>query len=209
MSLEYNAAPRYIKIAVDIAKRINSREFNVGDKLRGRSTLASEYNVSPETIRRSAALLQDMGIVKVDPKSGIFILSIEKTNDFIEQFSNKNNINSLKTEIKKLRNEREKFDKIINQKIDDLIEYSSQLNRVELGFNYEIKVIKNSEIIGKTVHELQFWHNTGATITAVKRGDEIFISPGPHFAFLEDDIIYFVSSVENLLRVKKFVNIIL
>lgn len=205
--MEYNAAPRYIKIAVDIAKRIKSEEFKVGDKLRGRSTLASEYNVSPETIRRSASLLQDMEIVKVDPKSGIFVISIEKTKDFIEKFSEKTNINNIKIEIKDLKNERDNIDKLINKKIDDLIDYSSQLNRVDLGFNYEISVNKDSIIIGKTVSELQFWHNTGATITAVKRGSQIFISPGPHFAFLENDIIYFVSSVENLSKIKNFINL--
>lgn len=205
MSLEYNAAPRYIKIAVDIAKRINNGEFKEGDKLRGRSTLASEYSVSPETIRRSASLLQDMGIVKVDPKSGIFILSSGKTKDFIDKFSDKTNINKLKIEIKKLRQERFDIDKTINQKIEDLIEYASQLNRVELGFNYEIEVLKESSLVGKTIAELQFWHHTGATITAVKRDEQVFISPGPHFAFLEKDIIYFVSSVENLSKIKKFV----
>lgn len=204
--MEYNAAPRYIKIAVDIAKRIKNKEFKVGDKLRGRSTLASEYSVSPETIRRSASLLQDMGIVKVDPKSGIFVVSVDKTQDFIEKFSEKTNINNLKVEIKNLKNERDNINKLINKKMDDLIEYSSQLNRVDLGFNYEIIVNKESSIIGKTVYELQFWHNTGATITAVKRDSKIFISPGPHFAFLENDIIYFVSSVENLSKIKKFVN---
>lgn len=204
--MEYNAAPRYIKIAVDIAKRIKNEEFKVGDKLRGRSTLASEYSVSPETIRRSASLLQDMGIVKVDPKSGIFVVSVDKTQDFIEKFSEKTNVNNIKNEIKDLKNERDNINKLINKKIDDLIEYSSQLNRVDLGFNYEIIVNKGSSIIGKTVYELQFWHNTGATITAVKRDAQIFISPGPHFAFLENDIIYFVSSVENLSKIKKFVN---
>ncbi len=205
--MEYNAAPRYIKIAVDIAKRIKSEEFKVGDKLRGRSTLASEYNVSPETIRRSASLLQDMEIVKVDPKSGIFVISIEKTKDFIEKFSEKTNINNIKIEIKDLKNERDNIDKLINKKIDDLIDYSSQLNRVDLGFNYEVSVNKDSFIIGKTVSELQFWHNTGATITAVKRDSQIFISPGPHFAFLENDMIYFVSSVENLSKIKNFINL--
>ena len=37
-------------------------------KLSGRSTLASLYNVSPETIRRSIALLKDMDVVEVAEK---------------------------------------------------------------------------------------------------------------------------------------------
>ncbi|WP_369074759.1 cation:proton antiporter regulatory subunit, partial [Klebsiella pneumoniae] len=34
--------------------------------------------------------------------------------------------------------------------------------------------------MGKTAAETKFWQNTGATIVAIKRGDELIISPGPY-----------------------------
>lgn len=42
--------PRYIRIAVDVAHRITQGEFIKSQKIKGRSTLAGEYGVSPETI---------------------------------------------------------------------------------------------------------------------------------------------------------------
>ena len=46
------ATSQYLHIARDLAARIAKGEFPEGSKLFGRSMLASEYAVSPETIRR-------------------------------------------------------------------------------------------------------------------------------------------------------------
>lgn len=200
-----NKTPRYIKIALDIAKRIDSHEFTEGTKLRGRSTLASEYSVSPETIRRSASLLEDMDVIKVNEKSGIQIKSIEKAHIFIEKFSEKNNLNEARLMLKKLRAEKESIEKRIDESIDILLEYTKDLKKINLGINYEISVPPNSHILGKTINELKFWYNTGATITAVKRETELFISPGPYISFYAEDIIYFVCAEENFIKVQNFI----
>ena len=55
----------YYSIAVDLARRIVKREFTEGMKVSGRSLLASQYQVSPETIRKAIALLKDAGVVDV------------------------------------------------------------------------------------------------------------------------------------------------
>ena len=206
MTTPKNNTPRYIKIAIDIAHRIYEGEFKVGDKLRGRSTLASEYNVSPETIRRAASLLQDMGVVNVSQKSGIFVTSAERAHDFIGKFSEKNNIKKVRARLKSLRVQKEEIDKKIEESIDTLLEYTMQLKRIDLGCNYEMSVPAESRLIGMTINELHFWHNTGATITAVKRDGEFFISPGPYFQFEKKDMIYFICTEDNLVRVKDFVN---
>ena len=51
------ATSQYLHIARDLAARIAKGEFPEGGKLFGRSMLASEYGVSPETIRRALRLL--------------------------------------------------------------------------------------------------------------------------------------------------------
>lgn len=201
-----NKTPRYIKIALDIAKRIDSLEFTEGTKLRGRSTLASEYSVSPETIRRSASLLEDMDVIKVNEKSGIQVKSIEKAHIFIEKFSEKNDLNEARLALKKLRAEKENIEKKIDESIEILLDYTKDLKKINLGINYEITVPPKSHIVGKTTNELQFWHNTGATITAVKREEELFISPGPYIGFFVGDIIYFVCTEENFNKVQNFIN---
>ncbi|WP_245570873.1 TrkA C-terminal domain-containing protein [Anaerovorax odorimutans] len=206
MSTIKNKTPRYIKIALDIARRIDNLEFKEGAKLRGRSTLASEYNVSPETIRRSASLLEDMGVVIITQKSGIFIKSIKKARIFLEKFNEKNNLDETRNAIKQLRIEKENIEKKIDENIDTLLEYFMQQKKINLGSSYEIPVPIQSNIIKKTINELQFWHNTGATITAIKRDYELFISPGPYFEFIEGDIICFICTAENYYKVEDFVN---
>ena len=84
--------PRYIKIAVDVAMRIRKGELPEGLKLRGRSILASEYNVSPETIRKSMKLLDDTGVVEVNKGSGVIVKSKDKAYDFINGFKDKESI---------------------------------------------------------------------------------------------------------------------
>ena len=96
MSEEQIIKPVYQQIAIDIANRIANGEFAAGSKLHGRSTLAGQYNVSPETIRRSIALLEDMKIVEVYQGSGIVVISKEEAFKFITKFKNINSMNQLK-----------------------------------------------------------------------------------------------------------------
>ena len=62
---------QYTRIAISLAERIASGQLKEGDKLSGRSKLSPEYNVSPETIRRTLRLLADMKVVEVKEQSGV------------------------------------------------------------------------------------------------------------------------------------------
>jgi DNA-binding GntR family transcriptional regulator len=55
--------PQYLQIAQDLATRISKGKLEEGSTLYGRSVMSSEYNVSPETIRRALRLLADMKVV--------------------------------------------------------------------------------------------------------------------------------------------------
>ena len=70
---------QYLQIARDLAERIARGELPEGSRIYGRSVMASEYNVSPETIRRALRLLSDMKVVEVKPQSGAVVLSQQKT----------------------------------------------------------------------------------------------------------------------------------
>ena len=61
---------QYLQIALDLAGRIARGELAEGSRIYGRSVMASEYSVSPETIRRALRLLADMKVVEVRPQSG-------------------------------------------------------------------------------------------------------------------------------------------
>ncbi len=58
--------------------------------------LQVEYNVSPETIRRSVTLLSDMDIVKVTKGSGIVINSVDNCLKFIDKYKDIDSISSIK-----------------------------------------------------------------------------------------------------------------
>lgn len=196
--------PRYIRIAIDIANRIVNDGLKENQKIKGRSTLAGEYNVSPETIRRSMALLSDMEVVEVLHHSGIIIKSKEKAYEFINKFSSKENIDYLRSDINKLINERNKINDDIQEKLDLLLEqfFSFKSNRIIQQHEYQVK--NDSWIIGKMISEIKFWQNTGATIIGIRRNKETLVSPGPYFAFEKEDNIIFAGSDNVYVRVEKF-----
>ena len=81
------APSQYLQIALDIAGRIANGNLPEGSRLYGRSVMASEYSVSPETIRRALRLLADMKVVEVRPQSGATVLSADNARRYIENFS--------------------------------------------------------------------------------------------------------------------------
>ncbi|MGL5574741.1 MAG: TrkA C-terminal domain-containing protein [Sarcina sp.] len=199
------ATPTYLKIAMDIASRIVNGGFYEGEKLSGRSTLVSIYNVSPETIRRSIALLRDMEVVEVLEKSGITIKSKDRACEFLTKFKAKNDFTNIQDEIYKLSNQKKEIQKELDKKIDNLIEFATQLRNVGTIVPYESIVQANSLMIGKNLGELNFWHSTGATIIGIRRGEKTFISPGPYFDIAEKDIIIYVGNESVVENVKNYI----
>lgn len=198
-------SPAYLKIALDIASRIVNGDFIEGKKLSGRSTLVGIYNVSPETIRRSIALLQDMDVVVVEEKSGITIKSKTNASLFLEKFKTKNEFATIKHDIYSLIEDKKKLESKLENKINDLIEFATQLRNVGLIVPYESLVEPNSLIIGKTLGELNFWNNTGATIIGVKREGKLYLSPGPYLAIKNGDIIVYVGESEVIENVNNYI----
>lgn len=198
---ERDEMPRYVKIAVDMAARIYKGELEEGQKLRGRSVLASEYNVSPETIRKSMKLLEDKSVVDVNKGSGIVIRSQEKAYQFVESFKEKESISTLINEMKKLMEERNYVEKKMEDVLNKIIDYAYRFKNTDWIIPVEVEIPDESHIIGKTIGEVEFWHNTGGTITGVKRENGIFISPGPYLQFQKGDKILAVGDKGLLNRI--------
>jgi len=197
--------PRYVRISIDVANRIVSEDFKENQKIKGRSTLAGEYNVSPETIRRAMALLSDMEVVEVLHNSGVIIKSKEKALEFLSKFSSKENIDYLRSDLNKLIAGRNKINNEIQEKIDLILEQSFIFKTSKIIQQHEYQIEKGSWIIGKMISEVKFWQNTGATILGVKKGKEILVSPGPYFAFEEGENIIFVGNDNVYMRVENFI----
>lgn len=92
----------YRSIALDLAQRIINGDFAKGVKVSGRTLLASQYNVSPETIRKAIGLLKAEGVVMVSQGKEITVISMEKAYAFIEHFKSAESVYSLRQDIELL-----------------------------------------------------------------------------------------------------------
>ena len=196
--------PIYKKIALDMAGRIYQSEFLEGEKIHGRSTLAGEYNVSPETIRRAIILLEDMQVVSVSQGSGIFIKSKHNAYQFLERFKNNESIASIKSEIKQLLEQKKAIDNQIHNSLEKIIDYTERFKNINPINPIEIEIPPHSNLVGKTIQESKFWQHTGATIVAIRRGEDIILSPGPYGGFEADDKIVVVGNRDVKSIIDKF-----
>lgn len=193
--------PIYQRIAIDIANRIANDDFFPGDKIHGRSTLASEYNVSPETIRRSIILLRDMDIVEVSQGSGIIVKSKDKAYHFIEKFKIIDSISSIKSDIMLLLDKRRKIEQELNESIDKLVSSSERFKNTNPFAPLEIKINDDAKVINKTISETKFWQETGATVIGIRRENKIILSPGPYAIFKPGDIVIVIGDENSYNRI--------
>lgn len=87
--MENEELPQYMRIAGSVAGRIAEGQFAEGEKLSGRSKLSSEYQVSPETIRKAVQLLRDMQVVTVKEQSGVYVRSAENAKRYLQMIGEK------------------------------------------------------------------------------------------------------------------------
>ncbi len=197
--------PRYLKIAVDISARIASGDIQQGEKLKGRSVLSTEYNVSPETIRRAMSILSDKKVVEIALGSGIVVSSKENAIQFLKNFKDDESVAELRMKLSQMLDRRRSMDEEISsltKQIIDLYKYK----RSDLITPVEIPLPSSSPVIGKSIGALEVWHNTGATIIGVIQEKSIIISPGPYYEFTQSDKILIVGDENVIERFNAFIN---
>lgn len=195
--------PVYSQIAMDIASRIARGELKEGAKISGRSLLASEYNVSPETIRRSLRLLEDMGIIEVLTGSGVTIKSRVDAMLYIEKYNTGKDLRSLKGEVYEKIQARERINGEISAIIDQMFDLSERLRNINPIHIIEIEVPLNSPLVGKVISDVQFWQRTGATVVGIKREGKLIVSPGPYACFMPMDIFLVIGDPGVLKRIEQ------
>lgn len=196
---------QYLQIALDIASRIERSELKEGSKIYGRSVLAAEYGVSPETIRRSLKLLSDMEVVEIKEKSGVFIRSAGNASKYIKRFSENSSIRALQTKLKNIIAEHGNLSRQMSEIAIMISKFEQKVSPSTPFINYEVSVEDESEAVGKSLKELRFWQATGATIIAIRRDGNIILSPGPYAQLLVNDRIVFIGDTASAEAVAKFV----
>lgn len=196
--------PRYQQIAIEIATRIASQEYRVGEKIYARSNIAGQYGVSPETARRAISVLCDLNIVSSEKGSGVTIKSYKNAVNFINQYSKRQTIDTIKENILESIERQQKEMNTLNRHLSDLITASEHFRSMNPFMPFELRINSKCVYLNRTISEIQFWQNTGATILAIKRNDSIIKSPGPYAVLLENDVLYFLTQDDNLKQVKDF-----
>lgn len=196
--------PVYSQIALDIALRIARGDIQENTKVYGRSIMASEYGVSPETIRRSMKLLEDMQVLEVRQNSGALVLSAEKAKWYVEKFGQENDIRTRQKKLDELLEHQQDVSREISEVASTIVRINEKFTKSKPFHNYEATVPANSHVIGKTLGELKFWQQTTATVIAVRRGEQIILSPGPYATLHEGDIIVFVGNIKSTDMVINF-----
>lgn len=196
--------PVYQQIAVDLATKIVAGKYLVGEKMKGRSTLAGYYNVSPETIRKAVCILEDVGVVRVQQGVGIEVISVEKSKEFMDKYSDISNLNSIKNEIMNLLSKQQEQEQRLKEAVNGLLDCTERFQDLNPFTPFAIAITKDTKYLGKTVSEINFWQNTMATIVAIKRNGKIILSPGSYATLKENDILYVVATEESYHRVKLF-----
>src|SRR5690554_6338090 len=156
----------YAKIALDIANRIANGEIEEGRRLSGRSLMASEYGVSPETIRRAFSLLEEIKAVEVLQNSGVVVKSKERALEYIKRHTDRDEVRAMLSRMHQLIEQNNKIERELFDITKTLIDSSERFAASKPFHTYEITVKKNSKAINKNLSELNFWHNTGATVIA-------------------------------------------
>ena len=204
--MEEELLPHYMRIAMSIASRIALGEFHEQQRLSGRSTLSSEYNVSPETVRKALRLLADMEIVRIKEGSGTIVLSAVKAKDYLEQLQSRQEQTALKQRFRQVFKDYTAMGKQLAELGTQILEAQANPLPSDQNLpNYEVEVPEDSDKIGMSIGDLRIWQCTGATIVAVRRGQNILISPGPYYELQAGDVLIYVgdasckSAVEHLV----------
>ena len=199
--------PIYSQIAIDIATRIAKGELKENTKVSGRSLLAGQYNVSPETIRRALRLLEDMDIVRTQVGSGVTIVSRQNALQYIEKYNTGKDLRDLKAEIQWLIAERERMNQDISEKMDHVFDLSERLRHINPINIIEVEIPLDSLLVGKMIVDVQFWQKTGATIVGIKREGRLILSPGPYATFMPQDILLVIGDNGILKRIERLIKV--
>lgn len=203
--MDNDTLPQYIQIALSIARRIAGGDVPEGAKISGRSKLSSEYNVSPETIRKAVRLLGDMRVVDVREQSGVYVLSADNAKRYLHDFEPKLDVFNKRRHLTELLEQQSHISHQLADLCRSILDYAVLPVQADDTLpNYIFRIPEGWNGNGRNLGELHFWQATGATIVAIRRGISRIVSPGPYAELYGGDEIIFVGSDEAREAVSRF-----
>ena len=196
--------PVYYRIAMDIASRIAAQQYSVGEKVYARSSIAGHYGVSSETARRAIHILADLEIVKTEKGSGVMIISIENAVAFVQQFQDSDTLLSMKNELFAAFSRQQQELSTLERRFRQFVDNTERFRSTNPFVPFTITIEADMNHLNESSAKVNFWHNTTATIIAIKRGNEVITSPGPYATFETGDIVYFIGDENAYEKVRRF-----
>jgi len=179
---------RYEEIAYLIAKRIVSGEIKENDKLRGRSLLSSEYNVSSETVRKAMQLLSNYNVVSVKERSGIYVSSMSHAKDYIKHFEHHRSNKNIVLETKNLLEQSYKINQQLEKKFKQIV---NTYEKDVFPFQYfTCYIADDSKLINQTIESLDFYNHTGGLIFAIELDGLLTQVPSPKTTITSQMTLY-------------------
>jgi K+/H+ antiporter YhaU regulatory subunit KhtT len=195
---------RYEQIALDLALRIIREEYQIGERISGRSTLAGRYKVSPETIRRAVALLEDAGVVETIAGTGIVIKSKQAAEDYFQAFQGEKAMANLQEKLTQLMEARRRLDHEVEQTVQQMVSYLwGMINNLQ--YLEKIEIPADSWMVGKDLTETNLRTRTGATVVSIERDGEEIFSPSSKMEFKAGDRLSVVGTIQAKGKVRELV----
>ena len=192
---------RYQQIAADIAAKIVDRQYQIGDRIYARSLIASQYSVSAETARKAIAILADLDIVDTVKGSGVVIKSYENAVSFLHRFRDTGTLTELKQDAMSCLARLSKDGNDLREAVVKLVDHTDRLRALNPLAPFSVQIEEGAPCVGQSLSGLSFWHNTAATVIAIRRRDTLIRSPGPYAELQAEDIIYFIGEDDCISRV--------
>lgn len=120
MSTNGERVPKYEAVAASIAAQIVKGRYPPGYRLHGRSTLASLYKVSPETIRKAMALLHRHGVVEIQHGAGVQVLSQTEAQAYLDSQQESHSFDALLANMGNLVRQQRKLAESMEQALREL-----------------------------------------------------------------------------------------
>ena len=190
--------PVYSQVAFDIASKIVSGEIKVGERFTGRSLMGSQYGVSSETIRRAMRHLSDMGIISIQNNVGSTVLSQKRAMEYVEQYQEDKDLRALKADLREMIAQRDALNEKINDTVQRIIDLGERFWRSDRLRTYEWEVSPACPAAEHSIGDLQFRQKTGATIVAVRKGENILLTPDPQTVLHSGDILVVACELDQI-----------
>lgn len=197
-------SPLYQKIAVELAKQINEGVYQEGERLSSRSMIAKNFDVSPETARKAANVLVDLGIMSTHHGSGTYVTSKQKAADFIAQHESSQALKHVEQSLIDIVNKQEKEWQHMKDQLRQLLNHRESIYTHNPFIPFELHLNHQALYLGHSLKEMNLWQQTTATVVGILHKGHLVLSPGPYAQVFAGDTLYYIGDEESSLKMRNF-----